>query len=319
VSKFLRLGRLIELISVIKYHPDWGPKKLAEYFEISEKRLYDDLNELNAGGIPIVYNGKGYSFLNTATLPRVQFTIDEALALLMGGTALEQIKNQYSAPARSAVSKLLDLLPEDARRMFFALEGKVRIETKGHSDTNHALKIINSAIAERKTLKFDYYTYSRDVTTNRTADPYGVIFRGNSWYLIGYCHTREEIRTFRLNRISGIGVTGAGFKYPDGFSIKEYIEKSWSVFQGEETEVVLRFSRKLAPLIEEHQWQPDQKIIRNADGGITFATKVRGTLEIRRWILSWGEGVRVIRPESLREDVARHAAAIARINSKTKK
>ena len=81
MSRYLRMARLLELLSVIRYHPDWGPKKLAGYFEISEKRIYDDLNEINAANVPIVYNGKGYSFLSTAALPPVHFTLDETLAL----------------------------------------------------------------------------------------------------------------------------------------------------------------------------------------------------------------------------------------------
>lgn len=315
MSKYLRLARLIELMSVIKFHPGWGPKKLAGYFEISEKRLYDDLNELNAANIPIVYNGKGYSFLSTSSLPPVQFTIDEALALLMGSTMLEQQKEEvYSPITRGAATKLLELLPENMRNRLLALEGKVRVETKGSSNVNHSLKTINESIAERRTLRFDYFSYSRNRTTNREADPYGVIFRGNSWYMIGWCHTRREPRTFRVNRMSGIETTKSVFVYPEDFSIQEYVSKSWAVFQGEETEIVLKFSKKLAPLIEEHLWQPDQEITKRKDGSITFKTRVRGTLEIRRWVLSWGEGVRVLAPESLRLDVARHAKALLEAN-----
>jgi predicted DNA-binding transcriptional regulator YafY len=316
MSKYLRLARLIELMTIIKYHPEWGPKKLAEYFEISEKRLYDDLNELNAGGIPIVYNGKGYSFLTLSALPRVQFSLDEAMALLIGCTALEDHKNEeYSASARSAMSKLFELLSEDSRKILLSLEGKIRMETKGRTETQLALKVINTAISNRKTIRFDYYTYSRNATSSREADPYGVIFRGNSWYMIGWCHTRLEIRTFRLNRFSNISLPGRTYAYPKNFSIKEYIENSWGVFQGEEVEVEVRFDKKLAPLIEEHQWQPVQNIVKHKNGDITFITKVNGTLEIRRWILSWGEGVQVIRPESLREEISHHGVAIAQANS----
>jgi predicted DNA-binding transcriptional regulator YafY len=315
MSKYLRLARLIELMSVIKFHSDWGAKKLAEYFEISEKRLYDDLNELNAANIPIVYNGKGYSFLSIAALPSVQFTVDEALALLMGSAFLDQHKDDvYSPIARGAANKLIELLPESIRKRVLALEGKVCVETKGKTDANHALKIINESVTERKTLRFDYFSYSQDKTTSRRVDPFGIIFRGNSWYTIGYCHTRREPRTFRVNRISNIAPTDDMFVYPEDFSIQEYVAKSWAVFQGEEIEVVLRFSKKLAPLIEEHQWQPDQVITKHKDGSVTFRTRVRGTLEIRRWILSWGRGVKVIAPVSLRDEVAIHARALLRAN-----
>jgi len=315
----MRLARLIELISVIKYHSDWGPKKLAEYFEISEKRIYDDLNELNAANIPIVYNGKGYSFLSRTSLPPVNFTLDEALALIMCSTLIQGHNDDvYSVLVRGASNKLIGLLPEDSQKKLVALEGKVKVGSQGSPELNHALKKSNTAISESRRLSFDYFSYSSDKTSNRVVDPYGVIFRGNSWYLIAYCHTRNEIRTFRINRLSKIKITPDFFVYPDDFSVEKYIEKSWSVFQGEETEVEILFSKKLAPLISEHSWHPDQSIEKHKDGSITFRARVKGTFEIKRWILSWGNGVRVIKPDSLRKEIINSAESLIKENKKTR-
>ncbi len=320
MSKHLRLARLIELMGVIKFHPEWGPKRLAEYFEISEKRLYDDLNELNAANIPIVYNGKGYSFLQPITLPPVQFTSEEALALLAGSSVLERQKDPaFAAASRGAVRKIIGRLPEEMRSALTALDNRLRADTPAAAETRSSLSTLNRAIMDRRSVRFDYYTYSRNRTGSREADPYGVIYRGNAWYLIAFCHNRGEVRTFRVNRIRGLAVSKNTFVYPENFSIHEYVADCWGVFQGEETDVVINFSPKLAPLIEEIEWRPDQKIERRPDGGITFSIRAKGLLEIRRWVLSWGEGVEVVRPPELREDVARHAAAIARANSRSRR
>ena len=320
MAKHLRLARLLELLTVIKYHPDWGPKKLAKYFEISEKRLYDDLNELNAANIPLVYNGKGYSYLSMSALPPVRFTIDEALALVMCGTMLEGQKDDvYSRLARGAAAKLLELLPEESRRMVMALEGKVSVRGKGSSELNHALKAMNEAVASRSTIECSYYSYSSGKTTRRKIDPYGLIFRGNSWYVLGGCHSRGEVRTFRVNRMKDIEATGEKFEYPEGFSIEDHVRRSWAVFQGAETDVEVLFSPKLAPLIEEHKWQPEQEIDKLEDGSIIFKTKVAGTLEIRRWIMSWGEGAEALAPESLRHEIAGIAAGMAKSHARAKR
>jgi len=312
MGKHLRLARLIELMTVIKYHPDWGPKKLADYFEISEKRIYDDLNELNAANIPIVYNGKGYTYLSEAALPPVKLNIDEVLALWMHVKLMKKHKEDvYTQAVKSAAVKLLDMLPPETGGKLLDLEGKVTVEApRSDSRIEGVLSALNEAIVDRTTMKITYFTYSRDEVSQRLVDPYSVIFRGNSWYAICYCHTRNDIRTFRLNRISEIEATGDSFDYPEDFSIGEYVENSWAVFQGKETEVVIRFSKKLAPLIEEHRWRPDQEIVKHKNGTITFRTKVRGTLEIRRWVMSWGRGARVIEPESLRKEIASHSKAL---------
>lgn len=309
----MRMARLIELLNVIKHHPDWGPKKLAKYFEISEKRIYDDLNELNAANIPIVYNGTGYSFLSTVALPPLQFTLDEALALAMSVKMMQaQRGNCYSRSARSAGVKLLDLFPANVRKHVKELEGKVTIEAKGQTETREALKTINEAIIGRDVMEVTYDSYSSRRTTEREIEPYAALFRGNAWYMMGFCRSRGEVRTFRVNRMREIRTTGEKFRYPDDFSVIKRLEKSWSVFSGEEeTEVVVKFSPRIAPLIEEHRWQPDQRVGRHRDGSITFSTTVRGTLEIRRWILSWGKEARVVKPESLREEIREIAAEVA--------
>lgn len=317
MSKHLRMARLIELLILIKHNPDWGPKKLAEYFEISQKRLHDDLNELNAANIPIVYNGKGYSFLGAPALPPVELNIDEALALWLQVKLLKKHKEDvYTPSVQSASAKLLNMLPRETADMLLELEGKISVESPRTSpEANKMLSIINKALVSAHTLKIEYYSYSSDNITSRKVDPYSVIFRGNSWYLTGYCHLRKEIRTFRLSRIKNIEKTSASFIYPEDFSITDYISKSWAVFQGEETEVEIWFSKKLAPLIEEHNWRPDQEITKNANGSIIFKTRVRGTLEIRRWIMSWGDGVKVIKPESLKKEILKHSAALNKAHS----
>lgn len=305
MNKHLRLARLIEIMSLIKHHPDWGPKKLASYFSISEKRIYDDINELNAANIPIIFNGKGYSFLTPQPLAPVQFTLDEALSMLISATVFEsQNDGENSFAVCGAVTKLLDLIPDNTRRLLLELSGKVKLDTKGGQITGAALKQISQAIGEKRTVEFAYQSYSGGALTSRKMDPYGLVFRGNAWYVIGHCHKRREVRTFRLGRISGLRVTGGVYEYPAGFSIERHLENSWQIFQGSETDVKIKFSKKVAPLITEHQWQKDQRITKNRDGSIMFTTTVKGTLEIMRWALSWGREAEFIEPEELRRDMA---------------
>ena len=304
MARYQRLARLLELISVIKYHPDWGPKRLAEYFEISEKRIYDDINELNAANLPIYYNGRGYSFHSQHSLPPVQFTLDEVTMLLMSGAMLRrQCGEPYAAALRTAAEKLLLLLPEETRALIMDVSGRLDGDTKGRAQTAPALRQFNRALVEKRTVRFTYESFSSGRVTRRKADPYAVVYRGTSWYVIGFCHTRREVRTFRVNRSSDVRLTQTTFDYPDDFSIKEHLEKSWAIFQGDEVEVAVRFSKKIAPLIRENQWHPVQQITEHADGSITYKARVRGTLEIRRWILSWGRHAEVLGPESFRREM----------------
>lgn len=70
-TRYYRLARLIEMIHIVSNDPTWTAKKFAGYFEVSEKRIYDDLNELNTAKIPIVFdeNKGGYTFLKNPKIP----------------------------------------------------------------------------------------------------------------------------------------------------------------------------------------------------------------------------------------------------------
>ena len=80
--------------------------------------------------------------------------------------------------------------------------------------------------------------------------------------------------------------------------------KSWRVMRGEETEVVVKFDAKIAPLIKEVDWHPTQCVEDLPDGTILYTVTVAGTKEIGFWILSYGHHAEVISPESLREEIA---------------
>ncbi len=71
MSKHFRLARLIEIIHIVNSDRSWNVRKLAEYFEVSEKRIYDDIKELHAAQIPIVFDEKlgGYTLLKRPNIP----------------------------------------------------------------------------------------------------------------------------------------------------------------------------------------------------------------------------------------------------------
>ena len=92
-------------------------------------------------------------------------------------------------------------------------------------------------------------------------DPYKLWFMDGSIYLIGYCHNRNEFRTFLLDRIHDLEVTDQRFIPRDDFSFEEYIQHSFKVFREEElVEVVVEFDKSAKQLIKEKVWHPSQKI-----------------------------------------------------------
>jgi proteasome accessory factor B len=64
-----------------------------------------------------------------------------------------------------------------------------------------------AATARKRTLRIHYQAGASGEITTRCVDPYGILFSGGEWYLVGYCHLRGEVRTFKVVRIQALEIT----------------------------------------------------------------------------------------------------------------
>jgi predicted DNA-binding transcriptional regulator YafY len=132
-----------------------------------------------------------------------------------------------------------------------------------------------------------------------------------SIYLIGFCHNRNEFRTFLLDRIKALEVTEQQFVPRDDFSFEDYMGNTFKVFREEElVEVVVEFDKSIKQLIKEKIWHPSQKIEDTRDGSIRVTFKVAGITEIKHWILGFGAKAKVLEPANLREEISNEARAL---------
>jgi proteasome accessory factor B len=124
-------------------------------------------------------------------------------------------------------------------------------------------------------------------------------------YLIGFDEARGAQRTFKVERIRQVTLTAEHFEPPAPGTVETLLARAWTIIADQgEVEVVLRFDRGAAARVAEASWHPSQSIEPASDGGLVWRATVSGTIEIRSWILGWGDEVEVLAPESLRLDVA---------------
>jgi len=135
-----------------------------------------------------------------------------------------------------------------------------------------------------------------------------------TWYAIGYCHLRKEIRDFALSRISEAKVLGKSFKTPVDFDFKKYFLSTFGLYKGKSTkEVTLRFTPEKSKWIKDKIWHKNQKVKLLKDGSLEISFPVSDFSEIKREILKHGDDVTVIKPGSLRELIKSEAINIAKI------
>jgi predicted DNA-binding transcriptional regulator YafY len=314
MSKYERLARMLKIVTLVKANPNLSRTDLARLCEVDSVRtIQRDINSLSLAEIPIYWNGQGYEIMPNFFLPPMALTIDEAFSVVLSVKTYSEGEGQFHKNTlESAISKILSTLPASAKELLETGTSQISVESRKSSDTGGLIGKIYQAIMEAKQLRINYYSYSSNETSERVIDPYTLTFRRRSWYLIGYCHNKQKVLTFRTSRIRTMKYTGESFKPPQDFSIDDYMGKSWQVMTGVETKVIVRFNSEIAPLIKEVEWHPTQQIIDLPDGSVLFVATVAGTKEISLWILSYGDKAEVLFPEKLRKEMINTARKMYR-------
>jgi predicted DNA-binding transcriptional regulator YafY len=194
-----------------------------------------------------------------------------------------------------------------------ALGAKLQLGTAEH------LPAIQSAVAAGRALQIRYYSMSRDAETERRVDPYRLIYFNSGLYLVGYCHLRQEVRIFAVERIRALEPLEAAFRMPAVFDLEAYLRSAWGLIRGDLVTVKAVFARSVAPYIRERLWHPSQEVKELPGGRVELTLKVADTLEVRRWLLGFGAEAEVIEPPALREAIRQGAVKlVARLEPRRK-
>ena len=174
---------------------------------------------------------------------------------------------------------------------------------------------LKQAIADRVPVKVDYYSAHRDAwSRGRRLDPLLFAVRRGAWLCVAYCHRREAVLDFNLVDMGGVElVNGEHFEPPGDFDRVGYFEGRFGALAGGETHTVrLRVDEDLTRYFERKRYHPTQDVETDGEGeGAIVTFEVQGLDEIASFVLSWGPGVEVLRPDSLRERIAKEATAVS--------
>jgi predicted DNA-binding transcriptional regulator YafY len=310
-----RVARVLDIIWRISARPRyWTRARLAEQFEVSQRTIQADLdivrNRLMFG--LKTERGKGYYFESLPQLPAVNYSVPEAMALILAAEAGRHLDGISEQDLASAIARLESVFPGELGRMV-----RKRAERESATELTHRQRMVQtcmSASISRQRLHIEYTTASRGgVETRRDVDPYAVIPYQRAWHMVGYCHTRHEPRVFKIDRIQSAAPTGASFTTPRDFDITAFLSEGWGLIRGLDgpvERVELRFSPTAARWIVDEQWHPAQQLRPEANGELTFVIEVQITPELQRWVFGFGREVNVVAPHSLNEWVKEEARAI---------
>ena len=306
-----RLARMLRVVAVLRGHPEGiRPAEIARRTGVATRTVYRDLRALEEEvGVAVWSEGGLWGVVGEEFLPALKLTLDEAMAVVLSARLMVRYADKYDPDLAAAFEKLEEVLPQPlaqhVERTLDVLAQHARDE--GFSERVHRL---TRAWAERRVVTLDYEParYAPEAAARQAVvRPYLIepSLQTHALYLIGWDETRDALRTFKVERIRDVALTPRTFELPEGDGVEGALRRAWDIIADQPAvEVVLRFSPKVAARVQEATWHPTQRVAQDEDGSLTWRATVAGTIEIRLWILSWGDDVEVLAPPELRKDVA---------------
>lgn len=277
---------------------------LAAQFETSVRTIYRDIQALSEAGVPIVgAPGLGYSLMEGYFLPPVGFTAEEAVALLTGTDFIKQkLDGEYGNAAKAARRKIEAVLPEQVREESARVRETMRLLHVGESVIGRKEKDylgqVRRAILERRKLSITYLKRMLESDgkreSRREVAPYGLVLVQGNWILIASCDLRQDIRHFRLSRMTELTVLEEQFSMLPGFDLSRYRppdDRNMRVLVRVNPDIADKIAETGNFYMETMEAQKDNFLV-------TF--RVRHPEELLAYILGWGGGVEVLEPESFR-------------------
>lgn len=223
--------RVLAVLELLQTHGRMSGAEMSDRLGVDARTLRRYIVTLEEIGIPITTErGRhgGYSLVAGFKLPPMMFTDDEALALSVGLLAARSLGFAESAPAvASAQAKLERIMPANLKKRVRAVDETVRLDmvrSVAPAD-NEALVTLSSAALAQQRVYLQYRTPDgRD--SERDFDAYGLAFRAGCWYVMGMCHLRKSMRSFRLDRIVRVEARPVSFARPANFDALAHLRDS---------------------------------------------------------------------------------------------
>ncbi|MDQ0340906.1 putative DNA-binding transcriptional regulator YafY [Caldalkalibacillus uzonensis] len=301
-----RLFRLIRIITLVQSKPGIKARELAERCETTERTIYRDIDFLSAVHIPITNMGygTGYQFVGNFALYPMDLTEAELMAFAVLPSLLEQVDlvppDLYSAYDKVMAAARKEKLVR--QELLDSVSKVIQMGSPAYKEIKtNFLSTIMQAILSRRTIEARYHTQSRNVTTDRAIDPYYLIPREHRFYLIGYCHQKQAIRTFRLSRFQEVKILNKTFEMDD-FNLKAYLKETWSIERGDERITFkVRFSPHVARYVKEEELFVKPKLTDLEDGSLLFEVTLNHDREFLQWLMGYGAEAEILEPQSYRK------------------
>jgi len=175
----------------------------------------------------------------------------------------------------------------------FAVKQYPRIKTDSKT-----MELLRNAMLSFKKIQFSYEI--KGETKNITLNPYGIII-ANKYYLVGYNNYVSDLRLYKIDKISNLTMLDEYFEKDEKFSLTEYCNNSFGIYQEEPIDITLEFDKCVKDDVLNYHFHPTQKLKELNNGNIQVKFTSGGTYAICQELFKWGTSVKIKKPTSFKK------------------
>jgi len=296
-----RFDRIVAILVQLQSKRIVKAQELSDRFQVSLRTIYRDVRTLEASGVPIVSEaGVGYSIMEGYRLPPVMFTREEAGSFVAAEKFMQKfLDKSLGSHHESAMFKVKSVLRGREKDWISALESQIMVDPSQelfNKNIPNALEILFESVAEKKQVFLKYHALNSESPSERHMEPVGLFHENGFWYVLGYCHTRQDYRQFRTDRILVINRTTHPFILEHG-TIDKHREKE----NHEKTKVIILVDKTVTRYIvndRKHYGFVSEKLKGNQVEMTFMTTDLEN--EFSRWYLMFCDYAKITEPERLK-------------------
>ncbi|GAB3473021.1 helix-turn-helix transcriptional regulator [Nocardiopsis coralliicola] len=323
----MRADRLLSFLLLLQNRGRMTAAELATALECSERTVYRDAEALGAAGVPLYAErgtGGGYRLVDGYRTRLTGFTGAEADSLFLSGLPGPAGALGLGSEMALAQLKLLAALPEEMAERADRVRSRFHLDAtawwRSPRGTPH-LAALADAVWRERTVALAYRRFD-GTEVQRTADPLGVVLKGDSWYLLARPagaadDDLEAVRTYRVDRIRGAEPTGASFIRPAKFDLAEAWDARSRDFEESRYRLRVRVlltdrGRALLPALSSERTATGAEELGTAPDGRTEVALLMESVPVAvHELSSYGADAEVLAPAELRTALAGHLRAAA--------
>ena len=298
----MQIYRLFEIVYILMNQKIVTAKTLSERFEVSQRTIYRDIEALGMAGVPVYTekgNGDGIGLLPDFVLNKSLLNEKEQHDILIALQGFSKVKNFETEKILNKLSSVFQKNAAGWLDIDFSFWAK-----DIPPDLFNNLK---TAILERLIIEFDYYSsYGKKTRemTHRKIEPVKLWYKSGTWYVKGFCLVRQDLRTFKLTRISKLKITNINFSERDLSNIEPSVMYDGNYMdEKQKTPVKIKFKMKKEMTERVYEdfnpgWCKKQK-----DDSFIITVTWPEDEWVYGVLLSYGEYLEVMEPEHIRKTI----------------